>query len=544
MSFSVSTLGELSLGGGKYGIAASAVDFDAKLPAYLRITDINDDGTLNWNDRKSVNDSDAYKYMLSEGDIVFARTGNSTGRNYYYDSRDGEFAFAGFLIRFSLDDKKVNPRYVKYYAQSKAYWDWIASFNTGSTRGNINAKTYAQMPVPLPDRSTQDSIVMLCDSISNKIRLNTKLNGYLLELMNVQYQHSFCCNKLTLGSIYDIADVVYGAAFKSALFNEEKVGYPLIRIRDLSTFSPQYWTNEAHPKRVFVHPGDVLAGMDAEFTPCLWQGEMAVLNQRVCLFEPAANSGVSRSYLLMALNPLLAFIQNYASGTTVAHMGKGDLEALNVPIPARGDLERFNTIAEPLREQIVQNSIQNRKLAALRDALLPKLMSGEIDVSRIDLTQLNSHLAETLRPFGCHIPAIQKRGSPHSCEPPLLLTFTLQRQPAPLPYFPNSAPSRPRRLGFSSRQEPSTAAATWRGCSPPPRRTIWYRNGDLTYLTSMGVACTVLSPDRCRLGLSGATICVSRLSLNTTAAARPVWPFTAMRTCSPSRPSDAGRSTK
>ena len=120
--------------------------------------------------------------------------------------------------------------------------------------------------------------------------------------MNVQYQHSFCCNKLTLGSIYDIANVVYGAAFKSALFNEEKVGYPLIRIRDLSTFSPQYWTNEAHPKRVFVHPGDVLAGMDAEFTPCLWQGEMAVLNQRVCLFEPAANSGVSRSYLLMALN--------------------------------------------------------------------------------------------------------------------------------------------------------------------------------------------------------------------------------------------------
>lgn len=222
------------------------------------------------------------------------------------------------------------------------------------------------------------------------------VNGYLLELMNAQYRHSFCCNKSSLGSIYDIANVVYGAAFKSALFNEEKVGYPLIRIRDLSTFSPQYWTNEAHPKRVFVHPGDVLAGMDAEFTPCLWQGEMAVLNQRVCLFEPAADSGVSRSYLLMALKPLLVFIQNYASGTTVAHMGKGDLEALNVPIPARGDLERFNTIAEPLREQIVQNSIQNRKLAALRDALLPKLISGEINASRLDLTQLNSHLLEVL----------------------------------------------------------------------------------------------------------------------------------------------------
>ena len=254
--------------------------------------------------------------------------------------------------------------------------------------------------------------------------------------MNVQYQHSFCCNKLTLGSIYDIANVVYGAAFKSALFNEEKVGYPLIRIRDLSTFSPQYWTNEAHPKRVFVHPGDVLAGMDAEFTPCLWQGEMAVLNQRVCLFEPAANSGVSRSYLLMALNPLLTFIQNYASGTTVAHMGKSDLEALNVPIPARGDLERFNTIAEPLREQIVQNSTQNRKLAALRDALLPKLMSGEIDVSSFNFTQLNSHLAETLRQFGCYIPAIQKRGDSHSCEPPRTPGYRVIRPTGTTPLLP------------------------------------------------------------------------------------------------------------
>lgn len=179
MGYRVATLGELSLDNGKYGIAASAVDFDTELPAYLRITDINDDGTLNKLDRKSVNDPSACKYMLSEGDIVFARTGNSTGRNYFYDPRDGKFAFAGFLVKFSLDASKVNPRFVKYYAQSRAYWDWVASFKTGSTRGNINAKTYAQMPIPLPERSAQNSIVALCDCISDKIRINAKLNGYL-----------------------------------------------------------------------------------------------------------------------------------------------------------------------------------------------------------------------------------------------------------------------------------------------------------------------------------------------------------------------------
>ena len=179
MSFKCSTLGELSVGGGKYGISAPAVEFDRNLPAYLRITDINDDGSLNLTGRKSVADPLAFDYMLQEGDIVFARTGNSTGRNYYYDMRDGDFAFAGFLIKFSLDKEKVNPRFIKYYVQSKPYWDWVSSFNTGSTRGNINAKTYAQMPVPLPDRDVQDAIVCLCDSLSNKIRINNRLNGYL-----------------------------------------------------------------------------------------------------------------------------------------------------------------------------------------------------------------------------------------------------------------------------------------------------------------------------------------------------------------------------
>lgn len=174
------TLCDVSLDGGHYGIAAPAVDFKPGLPAYLRITDINDDGTLNPSDRKSVDDSSAGNYLLHEGDIVFARTGNSTGRNYYYDPRDGEYAYAGFLIKFSLDPRKINPRYMKYYAQSKQYWDWVSSFNTGSTRGNINAKTYASMPIDLLSRQIQDGIVAIGDAIDDKIRINRQLNDYLL----------------------------------------------------------------------------------------------------------------------------------------------------------------------------------------------------------------------------------------------------------------------------------------------------------------------------------------------------------------------------
>ena len=165
--------------------------------------------------------------------------------------------------------------------------------------------------------------------------------------MGALYDELFEYDEPQYGTIYDIADVVYGAAFKSSLFNEDKEGYPLIRIRDLSTYSPQFYTAEEHPKRIFIEPGFVVAGMDAEFVPTFWLGEKAVLNQRVCHFAPPENTAISESYLLFALKPLLAYIQNYASGTTVAHMGKSDLEALKVPLPKEEDLLKFAEVAEP-----------------------------------------------------------------------------------------------------------------------------------------------------------------------------------------------------
>ena len=177
MNNQIVTLSEISVGGkGSYGIAASAVPFSDNLYTYLRITDINDDGTLNLQDLKSVDDEKAKDYLLTPNDIVFARTGASTGRNYFYDGSDGEFVYAGFLIKFSLDSQKVNPKYIKYFCQSKQYKDWINSFNTGSTRGNINAQTLGKMPVPLISRYQQDAMVSVLSSIDEKIRNNTKIN--------------------------------------------------------------------------------------------------------------------------------------------------------------------------------------------------------------------------------------------------------------------------------------------------------------------------------------------------------------------------------
>lgn len=164
---------------GYYGIGASAVDYDTDKYTYLRITDINDDGSLNKNGLMSVDDEKANQYLLQENDIVFARTGASTGRNYFYDGEIENMVYAGFLIKFSLNPELVNPRYIKYYCLSQKYNDWILSSLTGSTRPNINEKQLAEMPIELPERQYQDKVVEIMDSLTNKIELNNEINNNL-----------------------------------------------------------------------------------------------------------------------------------------------------------------------------------------------------------------------------------------------------------------------------------------------------------------------------------------------------------------------------
>ena len=395
------TLKDLSKGKGEYGIGASAIPFDKDKFTYLRITDINDDGTLNKSGLTSVDAVDASKYLLKKNDIVFARTGNSTGRSYFYDGSDGPLVYAGFLIRFRLDDSKVNPRILKYYSHSKPYYDWVQSFDTGGTRGNINAKTYGDMPITLPSRHVQDRIVDILYSIDAKIENNRRINDNLEQQAQTLYKSWFVDfepfkdgefeeSELGLipkgwstGNIYKYINVIYGAPYKSNLFNENKEGYPLIRIRDLKTFSPQFYTTEVLPQTEYIKSGDVVAGMDAEFIPCLWQGETGVLNQRCCKFV-GKDKEINNLFVLHLVKPELEYVQRYKIGTTVSHLGKADIDRFIVILPDEAIVHQFSKICRPLLDEQNKCAAEIRRLTNLRDALLPKLMSGELKINEID----------------------------------------------------------------------------------------------------------------------------------------------------------------
>jgi type I restriction enzyme S subunit len=179
-------------------------------------------------------------------------------------------------------------------------------------------------------------------------------------------------------SIYDIADVVYGAPYASALFNTEARGQPLVRIRDLPAENPRVWTPEVHPKGYRLRAGDIVVGMDGEFRAYLWGGDEAWLNQRVCVFIP--KEGYSAAFVRNSITSPLALVEATETATTVIHLGKGDIDRFLLIVPAQAVLLAFNQVCQPLYDRIVAAKRETRTLTVLRDTLLPKLLSGELAI--------------------------------------------------------------------------------------------------------------------------------------------------------------------
>lgn len=383
-------------GRGSYGIAASAVERNERLYTYLRITDIRDDGTLNMNDLKSVDDPNASKYILHPNDIVFARTGASTGRNYFYDGSDGTFVYAGFLIKFSLDPQKVNPVYIKYYCQSTQYRNWIKSFSTGSTRGNINAQTLGNMDIPLPSREQQDFIVRVLSPIDEKIKLNQKINDNLEQQVQAYFQELFVDNAdpaWTLGTISDLGTVVGGSTpskSKPEYYTEDGIAW--ITPKDLSINKAKFIS---HGENDITELG--LKNSSASIMPegtVLFSSRAPIGYIAIASGEVTTNQGfksvvpkpeIGTAYVYCFLKHNLPVIEGMASGSTFKEVSGSTMKNVPAVIPNTETLTCFNDFCAPIfaHQRILEE--QNQSLAALRDSLLPKLMSGEIDVSAIQL---------------------------------------------------------------------------------------------------------------------------------------------------------------
>ena len=387
MQFLNTTLGEISVEGkGSYGIAAPAVPYNENLYAYLRITDITDDGRLKKTGLMSVNDINAEKYILEPNDIVFARTGASTGRNYFYDGDDGKFVYAGFLIKFSIDPMKVNPRYIKYYCQSEKYKNWISAYKTGSTRGNINAQTLSTMPINIPCKSQQDNAVKILENIEQKIKNNEHINNNLEQQAQAIYQQMFIDNASSdwaEGTLSDIADITMGQSPSGSSYNEDRNGTIFFQGRAEFGFrfpSVRLYTTE--PKQMAC-TNDTLMSVRAPV------GDLNVAHTDCCIGRGLAaihsknNHQSFVHYTMFSIKKQLDIFNG--EGTVFGSINRNSLNEMPLLIPSSEKIEKFEAIVAPMDATIRNNYDEICHLEQLRDSLLPKLMSGNLDVSEIDL---------------------------------------------------------------------------------------------------------------------------------------------------------------
>ena len=134
---------------------------------YIRITDINEDGTLN-DDFVSAEKVDP-KYLLEENDFLIARSGNTVGKTFLYKKEFGKCIYAGYLIKFKLNTKKIIPEYLLYYTKSNIYKQWIASNQRANAQPNINSNEFLNSLIIIPPIEEQNYIVNHLQKIKEKI---------------------------------------------------------------------------------------------------------------------------------------------------------------------------------------------------------------------------------------------------------------------------------------------------------------------------------------------------------------------------------------
>lgn len=420
MTEQFTTLASLTADGkGSYGIGASAVPFSKDLYTYLRITDIKDDGTLNLQDLKSVDDEKASEYLLKPNDIVFARTGASTGRNYFYDGTDGEFVYAGFLIKFSIDERKVNPKYIKYFCQSKQYKDWINSFNTGSTRGNINAQTLGKMPIPLIERKIQDALVSILSSIDEKIKKNNEINNNLEQQAKTLFKSWFVdfetfdesfvdspigtkiphsLQMVQIGSLSHILETGKRPKGGAVATGVPSIGAENVkRLGEVNFASAKYIPVEFAQKmdKGKVHGYELMlykdGGKPGTFIPhfsMFGEGfpyDDFYINEHVFKLDFGDKGFNEFCYFYLQTDYPYNWLANNGGKAAVPGINQQDVNSIWIYHPDNPIVKEYCKWVQPIFTTILRNCSQNVKLSQLRDTLLPKLMSGELDVSDIDL---------------------------------------------------------------------------------------------------------------------------------------------------------------
>ena len=321
------------------------------------------------------------KTMVKAPGVITGRYG--TIGQVFFSSKD----FWPLNTTLFVEDFHGNDEKFVYYFLKTLNWE---NFASASAVPGINRNTVHKELVCFPDIKSQKKIAGILSLLDDKIETNQNINDNLYAQAKAIFEDHFINldaipDGWRKGNLLDIANYLNGLAMQKFRPNVNEVGIPVLKIKELRQGSCDESSELCSPNikpEYIIRDGDVVFSWSGSLLVDIWCGGTCGLNQH--LFKVSSEVYGKWFYFLWTTHHLDRFVAIAADkATTMGHIKREELAKAEVLIPSDGDYNEIDSIMRPIFELIISNRIETRKLASLRDELLPKLMSGEFDLSSI-----------------------------------------------------------------------------------------------------------------------------------------------------------------
>ena len=333
------------------------------------------------------------RYGLRYGDLVVCE-GGEPGRCAIWKDEIPNMKIQKALHRVRVHDD-VDHRYLFYWFLLAGKHGALDQYFTGATIKHMPGDKLKTIEIEKPPLPVQKRIADILSTYDDLIENNQKqiklleeaaqrlYKEWFIDLRFPGYEHTPIHDGVPEGwerlSMNDIAEYMNGYAFKPEDWGVE--GKPIIKIKELNegiTKDTPRNTGYGIPDKYVVNPGEILFSWSATLTAKIWDSEIGLLNQHLFKVTPA--DGFSREFVLQSILKTLDEFMNLTTGSTMRHIQRGKLKDVMVVVPNHDIMSLYADKSETIREMILLIKRKNALLIEARDRLLPKLMSGEIEV--------------------------------------------------------------------------------------------------------------------------------------------------------------------
>ena len=332
-----------------------------------------------------------------KGDILVGKDGARYFEDIVIYNQDEEPALLSSIAILRVDNEKITPEFLYYTLKSPTVKKNVRdNYGSGSAIPRIVLKDFKRMPLIYPCIEEQKKITSVCSAIDSKIQLNIKINENLEQQAQAYFDELFVVNAdpnwpdCTLSDIGSI--VAGGTPSKSKPEYYADRGIAWITPKDLSIDKSKFISHGENDiselgfsksSATKMPAGTVLFSSRAPIGYIAIAQNEVTTNQGFKSVVP--NEDIGTAYVYFLLRSLLPTIEGMASGSTFKEISGAGMKSVPTVMPDIDTIRLFNIFCEPIFKEQETLEAENRRLSVLRDSLLPKLMSGEIDVSELDL---------------------------------------------------------------------------------------------------------------------------------------------------------------